>query len=435
MADKKNIPIWKNKVVVVSGVFITIIVGFTAFKTLNSSDNVNGSRVASAQTASAGISQSSGFNGSEKYNEDLAKFNNEKAETAKQNGETYISSVSGNDKAKSLAEKQVIEIVESPTPEPVKIAEPVINTYPVNDNRQEQQAIMLKQQELENEKEKQRLRSLAKQQELERQKMVIEANKKALMERERQINNIFASYVVNEKSSVKQSKVFIVKPYEKAVADKQEVVTQGRDNINSDDVNTRDDNLASEASHGPLKPGDVYYAQNKIAINSDFSVQDAVVAEIISPNPEINGIKLFGQFKSVDDQMVVSFNSYITPNGKSYNIKAYAISEDDVTTAVKSRVDYHSFERWASFFAGSMLEGASEVVQLRANANSSVIYDANGAPVGSSNPGYKYSPDEEAVVVLGKMAEKGSDLLKDKFNKKPTVFLNYGQTMGVIVLN
>ncbi len=437
MADKSKTPIWKSKVVIISGLFIGIVVAYTGFKYASGSGQPqNNTSMASAVNSTKGIKQISGVGGSDNYNNEAEQYNIEKAKEAKLNGQSFISSISGKDKAQSMAEVQAFP-ASTPVDRTVSktYSSPIVINSPIQNPKTQEAAneaeMLVKQKELNRQLELARLREQARLEEMQRQRNIKENNKLAIANREKQVESIFAEYINNDRLSNKVSEHVVLISNEetqrkaqeladKAIAEKTDVKKGGKDK-----------------STAPLfiSPGDVFYAANKIAINSDFSAADGVMAEIVSPDPKLNHTKFFGSFEYKQSSILLRFNSYRLPDGSTHSVKAYAISETDVTTAVKTSVDSHGFERWGLFIAGSLLEGVSEVVSNRSNAGTTVVYDNTGNPVGESSTGYKYDPGEEAAIVVGKVAEKSSGELQKNLDRPTTVLLDYNQTIGIIILN
>lgn len=274
------------------------------------------------------------------------------------------------------------------------------------------------------------MRELAKQTEMQRQRSIKEANRTSIASREKQIESIFAEYVNNDRKSVKVAEHVVLISNEDTLRKAQELLdtqTQGKEDSGRVDDKSKPPSL--------INPGDIFYAANKIAINSDFSATDGVMAEIVSSNSKLHHAKFFGSFEYKESSILLRFNSYRLPDGSMHPINAYAISETDVTTAVQSSVDSHVFERWGLFIAGSLLEGVADVVSKRSDSGSTVVYDNTGAPVGQSSTGYKYDAGEEAAIIVGKVAEKSSSELQKNMDRPTTVLLDYNQTIGIIILN
>ena len=420
---KKSVPIWKSKVVIISAVFILIVLIFTLFKSFSSGDQISVANVVSASKAVSKVSNSSGTEGSDQYNSDVDQFNLKQFKEAEKKGGTFVSTISGGDRAESMADKAKFPIDIKPTV-PVSSVDTGYQPYRPNSNASNQD-LQLKQQNLELEKVRVQLELELKRAETLRQQNVKTTNKQALEREVKQIDLIFAQYVENEKLSIPESEYVVLAPVAKN-QDGKEDISSVEEEITPSPV---------EEEEPPIRAGDVYYAINKIALNSDFSAKDAVIAEIISSDKKLNQTKFFGSFEYRKDSLIVKFNRYQLPDGTFYPVNAYAISEKDVTTAVKSSVDYHTFERWGLFFIGSIFESMARNTVARSQADTTVVYDYNGNPVGKSQTGYDYNASEELAIVLGDMASKAAKPLQENLNKPSTVLLDYGQTIGIIVLN
>ena len=96
-------------------------------------------------------------------------------------------------------------------------------------------------------------------------------------------------------------------------------------------------------------------------------------------------------------------------------------------TAVRSAVDRHGLSRWGGLVAASFLEGFGDAVSRAGTRSYTSIYGS-----GLSVPGY--SPGDEAWIAAGKVGERAAGVFEKNFTMAPTVTLDSGTLMGVLIL-
>lgn len=185
---------------------------------------------------------------------------------------------------------------------------------------------------------------------------------------------------------------------------------------------------AAETAQLDLKVGDMLYAVVDTGVNSD--VPSAVMATVAGG--KYRKTRLIGSFKRFDERLVLSFNRAILPSGESAQIEAYAVDPNTTEASVASSVDTHFFERWGGLIASAFLEGLGEA--KRYSGAESTVY---GGYYGNSDRMVwgDYSLEDQAWIAAGKVGEKASKQFEKGFDRPPTVYLEAGSPVGVLVMN
>ena len=168
--------------------------------------------------------------------------------------------------------------------------------------------------------------------------------------------------------------------------------------------------------------GDVLYAMNTIAINSD--VPGPVMIELVSGR--LRGGKFIGSFVRHNKFLLLKFNAFAY-QGKTYPVDALAVDPATSGVAVRSDVDSHYIERWGGLIAASFLEGFSEAV-----SNSGTSTKTSDVSVSVTHP--TYSTADQMWIAAGKVGEKLAEPMLENFYRPPTVYLAPGTEMGILIV-
>lgn len=177
-----------------------------------------------------------------------------------------------------------------------------------------------------------------------------------------------------------------------------------------------------------LKPGDLLYAVIDTGVNSD--VPSAVMATIAQG--KYRDARLLGGFQRHDERMILVFNRAVLPSGQSFQLEAYAVDPQTSEASVASSVDTHFFSRWGGLIASAFLEGLGSA--KRYSGASSTVY-GNGNNASDQMVWNNYSPQDQAWIAAGKVGEKASKIFEKNFDRPPTVHLESGTTVGILILN
>lgn len=181
-------------------------------------------------------------------------------------------------------------------------------------------------------------------------------------------------------------------------------------------------------SNMEIRPGDLLYAIIDTGVNSD--VPSAVLATVASG--KYKNARLMGGFQRHDERLVLAFNRAVLPTGETVQLEAYAVDPSTSEASVASSVDTHFFSRWGGLIASAFLEGLGSAKKY--SGSQSTVYgygnDATDQMVWNT-----YSVEDQAWIAAGKVGEKAGKIFEKGFDRPPTVRLESGTPVGVLVLN
>lgn len=177
-----------------------------------------------------------------------------------------------------------------------------------------------------------------------------------------------------------------------------------------------------------LKPGDLLYAIIDTGVNSD--VPSAVMATVAQG--KYRNARMLGSFQRHDERMILAFTRAILPSGQSLQIEAYAVDPGTSEASVASSVDTHFFSRWGGLIASAFLEGLGSAKKFSGATSTMYGYGNNAS---DQMVWDKYSPEDQAWIAAGKVGEKASKIFEKNFDRPPTVYLESGSPVGILILN
>lgn len=177
-----------------------------------------------------------------------------------------------------------------------------------------------------------------------------------------------------------------------------------------------------------LKPGDLLYAIMDVGVNSD--VPSAVLATVSSG--AYRNARLMGSFQRHDERLVLAFNRAVLPSGETIQLEAYAVDPSTSEASVASSVNTHFFSRWGGLVASAFLEGLGSA--KRYSGAQSTIYGSGGDTT-DQMVWNTYSVEDQAWIAAGKVGEKAGKIFEKGFDRPPTVRLESGTPVGVLVVN
>lgn len=183
-------------------------------------------------------------------------------------------------------------------------------------------------------------------------------------------------------------------------------------------------NTASAANNLNIEPGNVLYAQNLVAVDSDAPGTPVVTTVVVGP---MKGAKFFGSFERHGEGLVINFSRYYK-DGKNYTVSAFAVDPETARTTVASHVDTHFIERWGGLIAASFVEGLGDAV----SESGRTVTDTGSGAVYSQND--KFSTADQIKIAAGEVGGRVADQLEQNFNKPPTVTLNPKDMVGILIL-
>ena len=178
-----------------------------------------------------------------------------------------------------------------------------------------------------------------------------------------------------------------------------------------------------------LKAGDLLYAVVETGVNSD--VPSVVMASVTTG--KLKNARLLGKFQRFEERLVLSFSRAILPDGSALQLEAYAVDPTTSEASVASSVDTHFFSRWGGLIAATFLEGLGTA--KRFSGATSTVYSGGLGQVDNQMVWNTYKPEDQAWIAAGKVGEKASEIFTRNFDRPPTVTLESGAPIGVLVLH
>lgn len=182
---------------------------------------------------------------------------------------------------------------------------------------------------------------------------------------------------------------------------------------------------AGQCEYSVVKGGDIRYAVNSIALNTDF--KGPVKVEFLEGNlKEWIGMGSF-ELNEFGAKMMVTVDRLIDPTGKSHETTGYVLDPETTLWAMASDVDYHIIYRYGGFGLGTVLEGFTALAEVRATRSERV--GVNGAVLTE----YR-EPDGKQVTwtLLGAFSDLWTEAFRDNINRPITVTLDPNAEIGVL---
>lgn len=190
------------------------------------------------------------------------------------------------------------------------------------------------------------------------------------------------------------------------------------------------DPASSAAKKVAIKAGSILHAVIITAVNSD---EPGPVLAQITTGPYAGG-RLIGKFELPKDaqKMVLTFTTLSMQNAdKSYELTAYAVDPETARTALGSDVDHHYLARYGAFTAAAFLKGYSQALGQQ---GSTQTISVGGGGVSSTTTHPVMNNKNLAISALGTVGAEVATNLKGDLKRPPTVTLNPGTEIGLLVL-
>jgi hypothetical protein len=182
---------------------------------------------------------------------------------------------------------------------------------------------------------------------------------------------------------------------------------------------------ANQCEYPVVKGGDIRYAINSIALNTDF--KGPVKVEFLEGN--LKGWIGMGSFElnEFGAKMKVMVDRLIDPTGKSHEATGYVLDPETTLWATASDVDYHIIYRYGGYGLGTVLEGFTALAEARATRSERVGVN------GDVQTEYR-EPDGKQVTwtLLGAFSDLWTEAFRDNFNRPITVTLDPSAELGVL---
>ncbi|WP_119328491.1 TrbI/VirB10 family protein [Cysteiniphilum halobium] len=181
-----------------------------------------------------------------------------------------------------------------------------------------------------------------------------------------------------------------------------------------------------------FKAGDILIAVIDTSVNSDQPNTPVLAHVVVGPYKHA---KLLGSFVREEDKLVVRFNTLsIDSRAKSISINAYAIDQNTAQTALASDVDHHYLLRYGSLFAASFLQGFGTYFSNAQNNNRWCYTDPITRREVCQGSEVEMSARNAAYSGLGQIGTALSSSMSKQFDKPPTVTLDQGSAIGVLIM-
>ena len=180
-----------------------------------------------------------------------------------------------------------------------------------------------------------------------------------------------------------------------------------------------------------LKNSDVYKAGNVILAVLDTEVNSdeasPVMATIVQGS--LKGSKVIGNFQLVSQKLLLKFSVVSIPRlDGSVAINAVAIDPETSKTAMASSVDNHYMLRYGTLLGSAFLSGLGQAVQTSGTTVQSNPTQGNITQQGAT------STLGKTIIAVGTMAQAFGTAMGDKVNTPPTVKLNAGVSVGLLLM-
>lgn len=179
-----------------------------------------------------------------------------------------------------------------------------------------------------------------------------------------------------------------------------------------------------------IKAGTILHAVMLTSVNSD---EPGPILAQITTGPYAGG-RLIGKFELAKEaeKIVVTFSTLTMQNAdKSFQISGYAVDPTTARTALASDVDHHYLERYGLFSAATFLKGYSQALT---QSGSTQTISAGAAGVSATTTYPTLTTKQIALTALGSVGGEVSQPLKDGLKRPPTVTLNTGTEIGILVM-
>ncbi len=174
-----------------------------------------------------------------------------------------------------------------------------------------------------------------------------------------------------------------------------------------------------------IKAGDIMFGVLDTGINSDE--QSPILATIVQGS--LKGGRLLGQFSRAGEKVVLTFTTMSLPGlPRSISVNAVAIDPDTARTAIASEVDNHYLLRYGTLFASSFVSGLAQAV---AQSGSTIVTEPFGQAI-IQNP--TTSALEKGLIALGNVGTQYAGVLKQNFNRAPTITVDSGAGIGILFM-
>lgn len=172
------------------------------------------------------------------------------------------------------------------------------------------------------------------------------------------------------------------------------------------------------------KAGEVVYANNDIALNTDHKGP----VRMTFLQGELKGWQGMGQFQlnELGAKMNVTIDRLIAPNGQTFSANGYVLDPETTLWAMSSDVDRHLIYRYGGFGLATILGAFQDLAEAREKKSEI-------SKLGESQTQYR-EPDGKQVTwqLLGNFGEAFQEVFADNIDRPITVTLDQNERAGVL---
>lgn len=213
----------------------------------------------------------------------------------------------------------------------------------------------------------------------------------------------------------------------KTLEEPETTSNNGGNNIQGTQVSNNVQQQAQGSMLPFAKAGTIFNAVLETAVNSDEP--GPVLAKIVSG--PLKGARLIGSMQNVGEKVVLQFSTANLPNmSTSTKISAVAVDPDTSRTALASDVDHHYFARYGILLASSFLSGWSNAI---ANQKSTTYVTHSGTIVRNQGQLDSKQINRQAFGQVG--TELANSVRQNTQNIKPTVTVDAGIAIGILLVD
>lgn len=179
-----------------------------------------------------------------------------------------------------------------------------------------------------------------------------------------------------------------------------------------------------------LKAGSILHGVVLTSVNSDEP--GPVLAQVIT-GPYAGG-RMLGKFEMSKDsgKVILTFNVLTMQNAeKSYAINSFAVDPQTARTGFASDVDRHYLSRYGLYAAAEFAKGYGSAL---AQSGSTQTVNAGVGGVSSTTTYPVLNNKQIALSALGALGGEVGSSLRDGLKRPPTVTLNSGTEIGVLIM-
>jgi len=185
---------------------------------------------------------------------------------------------------------------------------------------------------------------------------------------------------------------------------------------------------AQQCSTPLVKAGEIRYANNDIALSTDFRGP----LRMTFLDGRLSGWQGMGTFElnEFGARMKAKVTKLIAPSGKTVSANGYVLDPNTTLWAVRSDVDRHIIYRYGGFGLGTILSAFSEIADARQKQSEVIRGD------GTTVTQYR-EPDAEQITyrVLGEFSRLWEEAFMDNMDRPITVTLDPNTQVGVLFEN